>query len=123
MNEAIAIVGMGCRFPGGVGSPDAFWELLSAGTDAITEVPPSRFDIDAFYDPRPGTPGKSISRFGGFIDAIEEFDASFFGISPREAAVMDPQQRILLEVSWRPSKTSASPSTESRGIRPASSSA
>ena len=97
--EPIAIVGIGCRFPGANG-PEAFWNLLANGVDAIMEVPPSRFNIDALYDPTPGTPGKISSRFGGFIDDIERFDSTFFGIAPREAEVMDPQQRILLEVAY-----------------------
>ncbi|MFB2880050.1 MupA/Atu3671 family FMN-dependent luciferase-like monooxygenase [Floridanema aerugineum] len=98
--EPLAIVGMGCRFPGGANSPEAFWELLSNGVDAISEVPPNRWDIDAFYDSDPNAPGKMYSRYGGFIDRLEEFDAQFFGISPREALTLDPQQRLLLEVSW-----------------------
>jgi acyl transferase domain-containing protein len=98
--EPLAIVGMGCRFPGGANSPEAFWELLSNGVDAISEIPPNRWDIDAFYDSDPNAPGKMYSRYGGFIDRLEEFDAQFFGISPREALTLDPQQRLLLEVSW-----------------------
>ncbi|MFB2836378.1 MupA/Atu3671 family FMN-dependent luciferase-like monooxygenase, partial [Floridanema evergladense] len=98
--EPLAIVGMGCRFPGGANSPEAFWELLSNGVDAISEIPPNRWDIEAFYDPDPNAPGKMYARYGGFIDRLEEFDAQFFGISPREALTLDPQQRLLLEVSW-----------------------
>ena len=99
-SEAIAIVGMGCRFPGGVTSPDAFWQLLSQGVDAISEVPANRWDVDEVYDPNPDTLGKVVTRYGGFIDEIETFDANFFGISPREAHSLDPQQRMLLEVAW-----------------------
>ncbi|TAN37391.1 MAG: type I polyketide synthase, partial [Nitrospirae bacterium] len=99
-SEAIAIVGMGCRFPGGVDSPEAFWQLLNDGRDAITEVPPERWDINAYYDPDPDAPGKMNTRYGGFIDRVDEFDPRFFGISPREAVSMDPQQRLLLEVAW-----------------------
>jgi malonyl CoA-acyl carrier protein transacylase len=98
--EPIAIVGMGCRFPGGANNPEAFWELLKDGVDAIASVPPQRWDIDAYYDPDPDTPGKMYTRYGGFIDRVDEFDAQFFGISPREAVNLDPQQRLLLEVSW-----------------------
>ncbi|HEY6323292.1 MAG TPA: type I polyketide synthase, partial [Thermoanaerobaculia bacterium] len=97
--EPIAIVGIGCRFPGADG-PRAFWRLLCEGVDAIAEVPPERFDLRRVYDPSPGTPGKIASRWGGFLGGIELFDAAFFGISPREAARMDPQQRLLLEVAW-----------------------
>src|SRR5215217_4741155 len=97
--EPIAIIGIGCRFPGGKG-PEAFWQLLRDGVDAITEVPADRFDIDAVYDPRPGIPGKLCTRLGGFIEQVDRFDADFFGISPREATRMDPQQRLLLEVAW-----------------------
>jgi amino acid adenylation domain-containing protein len=98
--EPIAIIGMGCRFPGGADSPEAFWQLLKAGADVITEVPVERWDIDALYHPDPATPGKMNTRWGGFLKDIDAFDASFFGISPREAARMDPQQRLLLEVAW-----------------------
>ena len=97
--EPIALIGIGCRFPGANG-PESFWRLLREGVDAIREVPADRFDIDAVYDPRPGTPGKLISRCGGFLEGVDRFDFSFFGISPREAARMDPQQRLLLEVAW-----------------------
>jgi acyl transferase domain-containing protein/NADPH:quinone reductase-like Zn-dependent oxidoreductase/NAD(P)-dependent dehydrogenase (short-subunit alcohol dehydrogenase family)/SAM-dependent methyltransferase/acyl carrier protein len=98
--EPIAIVGMGCRFPGGVENPDDFWQLLSNGIDAITEIPSERWDVEKFYHPEPGVPGKISSRHGGFIGNLQEFDADFFGISPREAVSIDPQQRILLEVAW-----------------------
>ena len=99
-NEPIAVVGMGCRFPGGANSPEEFWELLKNGVDAIAPVPKERWDIDAYYDPDPDTPGKMYTRYGGFVDRVDEFDAQFFGISPREAVNLDPQQRLLLEVSW-----------------------
>ena len=98
-NQPIAIVGMGCRMPGGVTTPDEFWELLCSGTDAIEEVPANRWDIDAFHDPDPAAPGKMACRYGGFLEEVENFDAQFFGISPREAMTLDPQQRLLLEVS------------------------
>jgi len=94
----VAIVGIGCRFPGGVNDAESFWRLLSEGRDAITEIPPDRIDVRNYFDPRPATPGRMMSRWGGFLDHIDEFDAEFFGISPREALQIDPQQRILLEV-------------------------
>ncbi|NJR55451.1 MAG: hypothetical protein HC768_13315 [Acaryochloris sp. CRU_2_0] len=94
--EPIAIVGMGCRFPGGIRSPEDYWELLCQGGDAITEIPASRWDVDRFYDPDPETPGKMYTRYGGFIEAVEAFDAPFFGISPREALYLDPQQSVAV---------------------------
>ncbi|MEP0930312.1 MULTISPECIES: type I polyketide synthase [Cyanophyceae] len=97
--EPIAIVGIGCRFPGAE-NPEAFWQLLCEGGDAIAEVPPQRWDIDQYYDPEPGKPGKMSTRWGGFLDQVDGFDASFFGISPREVERMDPQQRLVLEVAW-----------------------
>jgi amino acid adenylation domain-containing protein len=99
-DEPIAIVAMACRFPGDVDSPEALWHLLSSGQHAVTEVPDDRWDHQRFYDPRPGTPGKMTTRWGGFVDGIDRFDAAFFGISPREADSLDPRQRLLLEVSW-----------------------
>ncbi|MBV8897398.1 MAG: acyltransferase domain-containing protein [Acidobacteriaceae bacterium] len=97
--ELVAIVGVGCRFPGAP-NPEAFWRLLRNGEEAIIEVPGDRWDVNALYDPKPATPGKMNSRWGGFLPDIDEFDAAFFSISPREAARMDPQQRLLLEVAW-----------------------
>jgi acyl transferase domain-containing protein/NADPH:quinone reductase-like Zn-dependent oxidoreductase/acyl carrier protein len=98
-DEPIAIVAVSCRFPGAP-DPEAFWEVLSGGVDAIREVPEDRFDIDEFYDPDPETPGKIYSRFGGFLDGIDGFDPEFFGISPREAVWIEPQQRLMLETAW-----------------------
>ena len=94
----VAVVGIGCRFPSANG-PAEFWQLLSQGGDAITEVPASRYDIDAYHDPRPGIPNRIVSRLGGFLDQIDEFDAGYFGVAPREAERMDPQQRLLLETT------------------------
>jgi acyl transferase domain-containing protein len=99
--EPIACVGVGCRFPGGIDSANAFWDLLESGRSAIGEVPADRWDVDAFYDPDPDAPGKMSTRWGGFLERVDQFDAKFFGITPREAAGMDPQQRLLLEVAWQ----------------------
>lgn len=99
-HEPIAIIGMGCRFPGDSDTPEAFWELLRSGRDAVTEVPPHRWDVDKYYDPDPDAPGKSYTRWGAFVNNVDLFDAQFFGISPREANSLDPQQRLLLEVTW-----------------------
>ncbi|OLP20309.1 hypothetical protein BST81_00800 [Leptolyngbya sp. 'hensonii'] len=97
--EPIAVIGLSCRFPGAA-NPAAFWQLLEEGVDAIREVPPDRWDIDAYYDPDPDAPGKIATRWGGFLDQIADFDPQLFDISPREALTMDPQQRLLLEVAW-----------------------
>jgi thioester reductase-like protein len=97
--DAIAIVGLGCRFPG-ANSPEAFWQLLSQGVDAISEIPGDRWNLEEFYDPEPGKSGKMSTRWGGFLEQVDRFDAEFFGISPREAERMDPQQRLMLEVAW-----------------------
>src|ERR1700704_3356224 len=98
--ERIAIIGAGCRFPGGVTSKDSLWKLLVEGREGVVQVPPDRWNVDRYYDAEPGVAGKSISVRGGFIDAIDQFDPQFFGISPREAPYVDPQHRLLLETSW-----------------------
>ncbi len=97
MYEPIAIIGMACRFPGGVTTPAEFWSLLANGVDAITEVPKTRWDIDTYYG---DGPGQIRTRYGGFIEPVDTFDASFFRIAPVEAAALDPQQRLLLETHW-----------------------
>lgn len=98
--DPIAIIGLACRFPGGVRDALSYWSLLRDGVDAIREIPRDRWDADAYYDPSLDAPGKMATRWGGFVDDIDQFDADFFGISPREAVTMDPQQRMLLEVAW-----------------------
>jgi acyl transferase domain-containing protein len=98
--EPIAVIGIGCRFPGGANDSDSFWRLLIEGRDAISQVPPERWDINALYDADPDAPGKMSTRWGGFLSGVDQFDPEFFGISPREAIGMDPQQRLLLEVVW-----------------------
>jgi acyl transferase domain-containing protein/NADP-dependent 3-hydroxy acid dehydrogenase YdfG len=98
--EPLAVIGLGCRFPGGAVDPAAFWRLLRDGVDAVTEVPRDRWDVDAYYDRDVSTPGRTATRWGAFIEHVDRFDAAFFGISPREAIAMDPQHRLLLEVTW-----------------------
>jgi acyl transferase domain-containing protein/acyl carrier protein len=114
--EPIAVVGMGCRFPG-ADNPSAFWELLRRGEDLIREVPPDRWNVDAFYDPDPDVRGRMATRWGGFIDRVREFDPEFFGIAPREAHSMDPQQRLLLEVVWEALEDAGLPPDSLRGSR------
>ncbi len=99
LRESIAIIGIGCRFPGAK-NPQSFWRLLKGGVDAITEVPRDRWNINELYDKNPEAPGKMYCRWGGFLEKVDRFDPEFFGIAPREAAYIDPQQRLLLEVVW-----------------------
>jgi acyl transferase domain-containing protein/NADPH:quinone reductase-like Zn-dependent oxidoreductase/SAM-dependent methyltransferase/acyl carrier protein len=98
--DAIAIIGVGCRFPGSVNDTDGLWELLVKGREAVKEVPTDRWNVERFYDSEPGLAGKSIAMRGGFLDGIDQFDPQFFGISPREAPYVDPQHRLLLETAW-----------------------
>ena len=114
--EPIAIVGIGCRFPGASGLEE-FWTLLRNGVDAISEIPRERWDIGALYDPLPGTLGKMSTRWGGFLAGVDQFDPHFFGISPREASAMDPQQRVLLEVTWEALENAGQPPDKLAGTR------
>lgn len=107
----VAIIGMACRLPGGIDSPELLWEALLRGDDLVTEVPPDRWDVDEHYDPEPGVPGRSVSKWGAFLDDVAGFDADFFGISEAEATAIDPQHRLLLETSWE--------AVEHAGIHPA----
>ncbi len=99
--EGFAVIGMACRFPGSANSPEEYWSLLRHGIDGITEVPKTRWDIEEYYDDQQSQTNKISSKYGGFIDRVDQFDAQFFRISPREATYTDPQQRILLEETWK----------------------
>ncbi len=112
--EPIAVVGMGCRFPG-ADNPEEFWQLLREGRDAITQIPDEYWDRSKYYDPQPNTPGKICTTYGGFVPHLKEFDASFFRVAPREAASLDPQQRLLLEVSWEALENAAIPADKIKG--------
>ena len=99
VTQPIAVVGMACRLPGAE-NLDAYWKLITGNRDAFREIPADRWDVNAFYDSNPDTPGKMATRWIAPLDNVADFDAVFFGISPREAIKMDPQQRLLLEVAW-----------------------
>ncbi|MFD4033791.1 type I polyketide synthase [Streptomyces sp. NPDC058637] len=100
-HEPVAIIGMGCRYPGGIRTPEDLWRIVDEGVDVVSDFPTDRgWDVDALYDPEPGAPGKSYVRHGGFLHDAAECDPAFFGISPKDAPGTDPQQRMLLEVTW-----------------------
>src|SRR6201999_3267975 len=108
----VAVIGMACRLPGGIDSPQRLWEALLRGDDFVDEIPADRWDADMYYDPEPGVPGRSVTRWGAFLDDVGGFDCDFFGMTEREATAIDPQHRLLLESSWD--------AIEHAGIDPAS---
>lgn len=117
MAGQVAIIGIGCRFPGGVTDPQGFWELLESGIDPIGPIPEGRFDVKRFLHPEPGTPGKLVTADGGFLPDIDQFDAGFFGLSPREARKIDPQHRLLLEVAYEALEDAGIPVSSLAGRR------
>ncbi|NQX87136.1 MAG: type I polyketide synthase [Halioglobus sp.] len=113
--EDVAIVGMACRFPGGCDTPEAFWDLLSGGRRTVAPVPDSRWDIEQYYNPVPGTPGKMYVRELNFVDDVEYFDCQFFGVTPKEARSLDPHQRLLLQIMWHAMEDSGITAASIRG--------
>jgi len=116
-HEPIAVIGIGCRFPGGANDPEQYWRLIIEGEDAVSDLPAGRWDFDRFYDPDPNAPGKTYSRSGGYLQDVDRFDPAFFGIAPREANGMDPQQRLLMEVSWEALEHAAQPCDRLKGSK------
>ncbi len=108
-HEPIAIVGMSCRFPGGINNPETFWQILRDGIDTVVEIPQQRWNVDQYYDSNPKVPGKMYIRHAALLEEVDQFDPQFFGIAPREANSLDPQQRLLLEVSWEALENAAIP--------------
>src|SRR5436305_6631560 len=118
VQEPIAIIGMGCRFPGGCHDPETFWQFLIDGGDGVIEFPRDRFNLEELYDPDPNASGKMYLKEGGFLqENVGDFDARFFGISPREAVEMDPQQRMLFEVSWQALERAGIPPRQLKGTQ------
>ena len=113
--EHIAVIGMGCRFPGGVNDPDDYWNLLTTGGNGVADIPPDRWDAEKAYDPDPAASGKMYVKRGAFIEDVRGFDPYSFGITPREAVAIDPQQRLLLEVSWEALENAGIPPDSLRG--------
>lgn len=111
----LALVGIGCRFPGGARDATSFWSLIASGRSAITEVPPDRWNADRFYHPDPLATERMVTKWGGFVDQLKHFNAAFWGISPREAMRMDPQQRWLLETAWEALEDAGVPPASLRG--------
>jgi polyketide synthase 5 len=111
----VAVIGMACRLPRGIDSPERLWEALQRGDDLVTEIPSDRWDADDYYDPEPGMHGRSVSKWGAFLDDVAGFDSEFFGINDREAAALDPQHRLLLETSWEAMEHAGVPPTAVTG--------
>ena len=116
-DQGVAVIGMSCRLPGDLRTPQEFWEALINGQDCITPVPAERWPIDDYYDADPAKPGTINTRSGGFLNEVDLFDANFFGISPREAMSMDPQQRLTLEACWEAIESAGIPAARIRGSR------
>src|SRR5277367_4996605 len=117
--EPVAVVGIGCRFPGGAVGPEGYWNFLANGGDGISEIPSDRWNADEYYDPDQFAPGRMSSKWGGFLPDVAGFDADFFGISPREAEAMDPQQRLMLEVAFEALEHAGIATDELSGVRAA----